>query len=291
MRPEIHAHTVRALLVLLLLAPVAAASQPLPELEATYEVEGSSGVGEAFTLRIGYKANLDVDRAYRLHVPDLVEVQSDPTWRVQLGKGEMRTHEVRLAATRAAYWSAAIAPEGEAPRGYALHVRTDAEGGASTTGPDASVVIPEREAVLGLTARGVGATSYEATYFAARSGLWRVDEAIGVSLDARAPTVSDGPRADGTTTEEIGPNTYAFRALRAFAVARFERPPIEPPMPDPSRIVACEDFGFRTEDGTFRSESLGVRDCAGLAAAAPLRVPGPGVAALALALALALGRR
>lgn len=283
----------RRALLLLALLPLAAASQPLEPLEGRFETSGVPAVGEPLTLRIHYRANVDVDQTYALHVPPFVEVSPAPSWRVDLAKGEESVHALTLTPTRAAYWSAAVT-QGEAPpRGYVLHVRTDADGGAATTGHDASEVIPPREAVLGLTARAVNATAYEAEFFAAKSGLWRVDESIAVSLDAKPPSVAEGPRVDARVQEDIGPNTYAFRALRAFVVARFERPDVEPPLPDPSRLAKCEDFGFRTEAGTFRYESRGVEDCAGLASA--MRpTPSPAVApafALVLALAWAWRRR
>lgn len=281
-------------LLLLLALPSAPASQPTPELELRAETDGGAGVGEPVTLRLFWRANRDVDVAYRLLVPPFVEVDGDAQWRIALAAGKTARAEVRLVATREAYWSAALEPVGSSmyPTGYLFHARTDATGGAATTDRDASELIPARGTKLELTARALNATRVEYTFAAEKVGAWRADESIAVEFDTMEIARAEDARAQATTSEELGPNTYAFRALRAYAQARFERPELPRSVIDlaiPSRLIGCRDYGFRTEDGAFSYEERGEAQC-GEARMTERLVPWAS-APLAVALAMALRRR
>jgi len=118
---------VRAVRVaLLLLLPLAAASQASDPYVWRAELDGDPALGATVTLTVTLEARRAIDAPLRLELPEWVDAAEPREWRAQAEEGGVLQKAWRLTPARAGFWRASLSVDPQRAEAYALPVDPNA---------------------------------------------------------------------------------------------------------------------------------------------------------------------
>lgn len=256
--------TLRPIALLLLLAPLAAATPATPpwQFEGS-RVEGTGAVGEAIEVAVRVRANVDSSARIVLRAPEWVTVEGD-AWDMTATEGQLVERGWRLTPTREGAW-AAIAHSDPADFGAACACAVGLASGApearvaATTDAAMPVALLERDVTTRPLDDGTVEITRSVTPVSTRLGVGEIrvwitqgETRLCASCDVAAPRPEHETRGAGSAmvsaTAALPLREGDAYTLWDAVSVRYEAPEGATLQPESSETTGCENRRWGTDE-------------------------------------------